>query len=246
MNKVLDKIFELLPLIDSDWKTHLDRLGIWDNVFDLYTEAKDGPEANRLLAFIVLAYHYRSEMIEISKDRLEVKRKIMIRVAGLGFKDSKVLSDAAVGLNSVTNRVAAWFVDEQKDWRWGDIISKIELHSRTNASVSHELEPDSDSAKRLEMATKLRKDADLMWNEIRREFLPLDNALVAEGKPKITENLSSKDFTSWEAYVRKIQQEKKRQQQEAEDDAELLKEAKRKQKEDDKIQRDAAKAESPF
>lgn len=241
MDKVLEKIYELLSSIDTDWKIHLDRLGIWDNVFDLYTEAKDGPEANRLLAFIALAYHYRSEMIELSKDRLEVKRKIMIRVAGLGFKDSKVLSDAAAGLNSVTNRVAAWFVDEQKDWRWGDIISKIELHSRTNAAISHELEPDSDSAKRLEMATKLRKDADLMWNEIRREFLPLDNAMVSEGKSKITDNLSTKDFTSWEAYVRKISQKKKRQQEEAQADADLLKEAKRQQKENDKIMKDSAK-----
>lgn len=241
MDKVLEKIYELLPTMDSDWKTHLDRLGIWDRVSILYSEANNGPEANRLLAFIVLAYHYRSDMIEIAKDRLEVKRKIMIRVAGLGFKDSKILSDAAVGLSAVSNKVSAWFVDEQKDWRWGDIISKIELHSRTIASISHELEPDDSSIKRLDGSTKLRKDADAMWNEIRREFLPLDNALTAEGKPKITDTLSVKDFTSWESYVRKISQEKKRIQQQEEDDAELLKEAKRQQKENDKIMKDASK-----
>lgn len=244
MDKVLEKIYELLSEVDSDWKTHLDRLGIWNNVYPLYTQAKNGPEANKALAFIVLAYHYKSEMIEIARDRLEVKRKIIIRVAGLAYKESKLLSDAAIGLSPVINSVAAWFVDEQKDWRWGDIISKIELHSRTQAANSNELEPTVESAKRLKEATILRKEADVMWNEIRREFLPLDNALVSEGKSKITENLSTKDFTSWEGYVRGIQQEKKRLQEIEENNAEMVKESKRQAKEDEKIQKDAAKIKS--
>jgi hypothetical protein len=240
-NKLLEKIHELLPVVDSDWKPHLDRLGIWGNVFNLYAEAPDGPTANKLLAFIVLAYNYQSEMIELSKDRLEVKRRIMIRVAGLSYTESKILADAAVGLNTVVNKVAAWHVEEQKDWRWGDIISKIEYHSRVNADVSLELDLDSDGAKKLEAATKLRRDAAIMWDEIRREFLPLDNALTAEGKPKITDNIKVSDFTSWEGYIRQKNFEKKRLQQEEENTAEMLKESKRQEKENNKIQKDSAK-----
>lgn len=240
-NKLLEKIHELLPVIDSDWKTHLDRLGIWGNVFNLYAEAPDGPTANKLLAFIVLAYNYQSEMIELSKDRLEVKRRIMIRVAGLTFTESKILADAAAGLNQVVNKIAAWHVEEQKDWRWGDIITKIELHSRVMADISHQLDVDSDSAKNLEAATKLRKDAAIMWEEIRREFLPLDNALAAEGKQKITDNIKVSDFTSWEGYIRQKNFEKKRLEQEAELAAEMIRESKRQEKENNKIQKDSAK-----
>lgn len=240
-NKLLEKIYELLPEVESDWKTHLDRLGIWQNVFNLYAEAPDGSTANKLLAFVVLAYNYQSEMIELVKDRLEVKRRIMIRVAGLKYTESKILSDAAVGLNTVVNKVAAWHVEEQKDWRWGDIISKIEYHSRVNADVSLELDLDADAAKKLAAATTLRREAATMWDEIRREFLPLDNALTAEGKPKITDNIKVSDFTSWEGYIRQKNFEKKRQQQEEENEAEMVKESRRQEKENDKIQKQSAK-----
>ncbi len=232
MTDHLDKIYDLTQNMGSNWKESLDKMGLWNTFFDLYAESGDNKTGNILVAFVVFAYNYKSDMIEFSKDRLDTKRRIMIKFGGLLAMDNKLLHDAAFGLNSTTNRVSGKYVEDQKDWRWPDVISKIELHSRLNALASSNLIPDSDLSKMLKDATVGRKEAQEMWNDLRREYLPLDNALAAEGKPKLTERMI--DFTNWESYIRSIKTEKKRQQDEEEAIREKAKEIIKQQKEKEK------------
>lgn len=240
MTEHLDKIYDLTHDIDSNWKESLDKMGLWNTFFDLYAEAGDNKRGNILVAFVVFAYNYKSDMIEFSKDRLDTKRRIMVKFGGVLAMDDKLLHDAAFGLNSAVNRASGKYVEDQRDWRWPDIISKIEIHSRVNALAASNLLPDSDLSKMLKDATIGRKEAQDMWNDIRREYLPLDNALTLEGKPKLTDRMT--DFTNWESYIRSIKNEKKRQQDEEEAVREKAKEIIKQQKEKEKEAEKSSKA----
>lgn len=229
-----DRILGLIRNMNADWKDDLDRMGLWDNFYNLYALADDNKKGNILVGFVALAYNYRSDMIEISKDRLETKRRIMIKLGGLTAMDDKLLHDSAYGLNDTVNRVAGWYANDQKDWRWPDIISKIELHSRANALSAASLFPDSEVAKLLKEATLARKEAQEMWNDLRREYLPLDNALAAEGLVKLTDRMTV-DFANWESYIRALKTEEKKVKDEEQAIRDKAKEIIKQQKDAEKL-----------
>jgi hypothetical protein len=196
---ILETFRNLKRKLDENWTEELTELGIWDEVAMLYADTPQRRDANIIVAYIVFAYHSKSEYIDPFKDRLENKRSIMMRLGGKDCFSRELFLDAVLGGNAIIDEVIEFFINDQRDWRWSTIISNMEFASKVTAKSR--TEDFKESADWLELADKRRDKADKLLEEIREEFVALDSVLEKEGKPKITERTD--DFMSWELYNHK-------------------------------------------
>lgn len=127
MSKILDSILTLKSDMAASWMREFDRINIWEDVRVLYDMGWENEFTNRIVAYIVLAYDNESGWVEIHKDRMENKQKIMQRLGG-NLKDPIIRSIIADELGEVAE-VIGWFVAYQQDWRWETIIACFQYHS---------------------------------------------------------------------------------------------------------------------
>lgn len=209
--RALIKILELKRTLDTDWSDDLEKVNIWSSEmkymhsFIRFEREQERSMANAILAFIVLAYDASSEFIEPMKDRIENKRSIMKRIAGADALTKEMYIEAVLGDDGGPIDMAInWYIENQKDWRWGEIIDGMETHSKgllLNRSASTPGEMKEMAPVRLAgEASRLKSDKYL--EEIRQEYNDLDTALEKENKPKLTDRLSN-DYLSYELHVMK-------------------------------------------
>jgi len=204
-SRVLQKILELKKRPEILWIDELYKLNIWDDLEPFYKEINDHKIANTILAFIVLSYDASSEYLELTRDRIENKRKIMMHLAGPDCFSRELYLNAVIGdEGGILDRTIEWYVNRQTDWRWKTIIGNIEFHSRAYAlsNGSTSVSDMKDSGATLTVADQRRERADQLIETIRKEFVELDDALEKEGRTKITERLKN-DYSSWELFVLK-------------------------------------------
>lgn len=208
--RLLQKIESLRKNMESDWQPDLEKLNVWNDVDEFYYEIlKDNERwvANTIFAFVVLAYHATSEWLQISGDRLENKKKIMKSLVGISWQTNPALVDAVLG-DSTENthgridKLIEWFINDQKDWRWSEIISNKEFYSKANilAQGANSIKDMKEAGQMKESARLLNEKADQYLDAIRKEYVDLDSALKKEGKVMITERLAN-DKSSWELFI---------------------------------------------
>lgn len=210
--RILNKIEKLKNNMESDWTEELDKLNLWIDLEEFYIEVMRDHErwvANTIFAFIVLSYDASSEYLQITGDRLDNKKNIMKRLAGPSYQTNPILVEAILGDSTEDERgkidkVIEWYIDRQKDWRWKEIVSDTEFHSRALAlaqgAVSVKEMKEAGAMK--EFASSLRLKADEFLDAIRKEYVDLDSALKKEGKMMITDRLAN-DHSSWELFILK-------------------------------------------
>jgi len=210
--RVLNKINKLKNDIESDWTQELDNLNLWIDLEEFYNEIMRKHErwiANTIFAFIVLSYDASSEYLQITGDRIDNKRNIMKRLAGPSYQTNPILVEAILGDSSETERgiidkTIEWYIDRQKDWRWKEIMSNTEFHSRalvlSQGSTSVKEMKEAGALK--EYATVLIEKAYSYLDAIRKEYVDLDSQLKKEGKVMITDRLAN-DHLSWELFILK-------------------------------------------
>lgn len=208
--RILQKIELLRKDMEADWTSELDKLNIWNDVDEFYYEIlKDNERwvANTIFAFVVLAYHASSDWLQITGDRLENKKKIMKSLVGISWQTNPVLVDAVLG-DSTENthgridKLIEWFINDQKDWRWSEVISNKEFYSKANilAQGANSIKDMKEAGQMKREATELNLKADGFLDAIRKEYVDLDSALKKEGRVMITERLAN-DKSSWELFI---------------------------------------------
>lgn len=206
--RIFERVHQVLrKRLDDDWTADLDELNIWHELIEFYSyisALSSRRDANVVFAFIVFSYDASSTFLEPSVDRLLVKRSIMKRLAGDGWETTPLFLNAVLGdEKGVIDRTVEWYINRQKDWRWTDWIANTEFHARASAlSQGTTIEEMKDSDIMLTKANLRRVAADATMEEMRRDFMDIDESLKQEGKPKLTERLQN-DPTSWELFVYK-------------------------------------------
>lgn len=208
--RLLQKIEVLRKDMESDWTEALDKLNVWTDVEEFYIEIMRSNErwvANTIFAFVVLAYHPSSDWLQITGDRLDNKKKIMRSLAGISYQTNPVLVDAVLGdstdsVHGTIDKLIEWFINDQKDWRWSEIVSNKEFYSKANilAQGANSIKDMKEAGQMKREATELNIKADGFLDAIRKEFVDLDSALKKEGRVMITERLAN-DKSSWELFI---------------------------------------------
>lgn len=210
--RILQKVSELIKNMEADWQPDLEKLNVWNDVDEFYYDIMGGDEdkrwiANTIFAFVVLAYHASSDWLQITGDRLENKKKIMKSLAGISYQTNPVLVDAILGDSTDSShgridKLIEWFINDQKDWRWSEIISNKEFYSKANilAQGANSIKDMKEAGQMKREATELNLKADGFLDAIRKEYVDLDSALKKEGKVMITERLAN-DKSSWELFI---------------------------------------------
>jgi hypothetical protein len=220
--KILERILFLVRTEpESDWEPHLVELNIWDDVCPLYYKfPKETRKPNMIFAYIVLAYDKDSPRLDINMDRMELKRKIIISLAGVGAFADVDYADAAVGVESPYNEVIEFYVTLQKDKRFQDIIAFYDYHRKASAMsmMANTIKDMEYIGKVLKIATGLRTDADALLKEIQQENVYIDSSLQKEGRDKLSDRLEG-DHNSHEVYMMSLN---KKPQDWAEDPDDIL------------------------
>jgi hypothetical protein len=198
---MIDFIISKIKLLSSSWVDELELMNVYEDVEPLYNIKDKGYNPNVALAFIILSYDRRSEWIQIHKDRIENKTKIMQTIAGLSCMSVERYANIVKGKDDAANQVISWFLDYQKDWRWKTIVRCFEYHSTVMNMPQMGTSKDTlDIGRCITEAVNKRKEGEKLWKEIKTEFVNLDTILEQEGKHKITENI---DFMSHEQFILK-------------------------------------------
>jgi hypothetical protein len=123
-NKILDFVYYHKNELDEDWRPKLDRMNIWNDVGELWF-GTDQYESNVIFAYMVLAYSNLSDMLDAHKNRYDNKLKILTHLVGPSCLTNERYRDMLYNQDKVLNRIIKWYIEYQKDWRWGKIASRV-------------------------------------------------------------------------------------------------------------------------
>lgn len=233
MSKILEIVQKRKNKLDESWMDDFEELNIDRELSFMYKSGLSVLEANIIFSFIILSYDKSSGWIEMHKNRMDNKKRIMTKLGG--DLNNKVFADAVDNSSLFAQNIKVWFMRYIRDWRWETIMAYFDYHSEMMKfggfktieeieDVSYEdlgeegggiqevktvkaipvdklAKGNIDKGSNLEKATQLRKQAEEMWEEIKKEFMVTDTVLEREGSMKIT---STVDPESWEQFIRSL------------------------------------------
>jgi hypothetical protein len=204
MDKVLKLISKLSKDLNKDWSEDLKRINIYQDVDVLYS-TYDMHHANCILAFIIFSFHSESERLELHKDRLENKTKIMCSLVGDWAMTIKEFKDSVDGNDKAANEVINWIFEYQKDWRWTQVELDFSYHAQiremTKSISSTEDAKDAlQKGKCIEEALKRRRQGEALLKEMQQDYMNLDTIAKQENRNEPTKEI--KGIMSWEDHKR--------------------------------------------
>jgi hypothetical protein len=186
-------------------------------------------ETNALVCFIIFAYDPDSSWLDLRKDRIENKHRI---IEGLGMNPIHSPFDKVLnGENEKISDICLNFLLNLTDWRWQTVFSLLEYHAKmirycyqnTESEMSFEKldgegqkqtlfeDLDEDKVSKinknkgelLELAIKRRKQADELLSEIRKDFVNTDASTNADFGFMFSETAKEKvDILSWRHFIK--------------------------------------------
>lgn len=218
--RILEAIQRLRRRLEDNWEEELERLNIADELYDFYNEIGDRLTANTIFAFIVFAYDASSEYIETTKDRLENKKSILIRLAGPSCLTKAIYVDALMGdteggNQGIIDKTIEWYINRQRDWRWTNIMSGMEFYSKAVSmqSTASTISDMRDMGVLLREAEARREKAEAYLEQIKNEYVDIDGQLDKEKRIKMTDRLRN-DYTGWELHVLQLKERQRREEEE--------------------------------
>lgn len=230
MQRAVELIKQIGADLKKDWKTELRDYNMPDTFPNIYTET-NVEDSNRIICFIVYAYSPDSLWLDLKKDRMENKLKILHNLdADVG---SQLFQDVITNKNDIVGMAIFDFLEGLKSWKWRAIFDLLDYSSKmfrfatqeTEAertfekmnkdgevkSMTHELEIDvvskvnKEKGLLLNQAIEKRRQADLLLDEIRKEFVVTDTATQSEFNFTFTDTAKKRDIMSWNAYIKNKQ-----------------------------------------
>lgn len=216
--KVLEKVMVLKRTLDEDWTEEFEKLNLWVDLKDFYnyiifTRQTNRRVANSIFTYIVLAYDASSDFLDPTRDRTVTTRRIMTMIAGEESIKKDIFLEALLGDDLETetgkvkgpiNKVKGWYIDRQKDWRFSEVINGFEFHSKATMLLreADSFDKMKEAAPVMEMANKMRLNADKLLLDLQKEYSDLDKVLDDEGQTPLTDRLEQ-DHLSFELSILK-------------------------------------------
>lgn len=185
-------------------------------------------DKNRVVCYIVFAYSPESQWVDLQKDRMDVRVKILDRL-GANTKDElflSILDDRSdlVGISLFK------YLEELKDYRWQQVFSYLDFaaklyrfaHKNTPEEKTWE-EINKDGNKQtlkedidLDKVAKINKEksnlledsfakreaASALIDKIKRDFVQTDNATQQDFGFNFSETSKKRDPLSWRQFIR--------------------------------------------
>jgi hypothetical protein len=199
-DKIIRAVYAHKDELESNWSIWQKEMNIFTDIQELYSEISIH-DANAIFTFIVMAYHNESKWIDIHKDRLENKKKIMTTILGEWALGEELFADVIYGRYPVANTITNWLLDYLKDWRWTAIEALNTLQALSAESVRNSANVDDllAKSKALSAGIKGRQESERLLSQIQEEFITTDHALEMEGQVKLSDRISGN--TSWEEFI---------------------------------------------
>lgn len=229
MQKALSLAIQIRKDLDKGWQNQLEEYGLHHIFFPIY-KMNDASleEMNTIICYIIYAYSPDSLWLDIKKDRIDNKKRILHNLdADISKKIFKDIVNNSI--NDTIGTSIFSFLEELKDWRWKVVFDLLEYAARmsrfANAETSAEKtktkgkgenevaviasididiisKVNKEKGQLLQMSIEKRRQADDMINQIRKEFVATDNAVQGDFNFQYTESAKKKDIMSWADFIR--------------------------------------------
>lgn len=215
--------------LDKNWTDILEQNNI-HSVFGAIYSIKDVAieDQNRIISFIIYAYSPDSLWLDLKKDRIDNKKRILeslgANLTSAIFKKVLYNSEDIVGM-CIFN-----FMEELKTWKWPIIFTLLDYSAKMQRFSGEQTEPEKkwdeldkaggkhtlteqldiadilkankEKGSLLQLAIEKRIQADSMIAEIEKDFLSTDIASQEDFGFKFTETAKKRDVMSWREFIR--------------------------------------------
>lgn len=235
MQKAVDLIKSITKDLSKDYSDKLSEYNMPVSFNNIYANIPDIKNANTVMCFIVYAYSPESLWLDLKKDRLENKIKIL---DNLGADiSSNLFQDVLNGRDNIAGMATFDFLEGLKSWKWRAIFDLLDYSSKMFRFATQETESEKSYEKMnkegevksisseydidtiakvnkekgvlLDYAITKRKQADNLLEEIRKEFVTTDNATQGDFGFSFTDTSQKRDILSWRTFVTELNNKKK-------------------------------------
>jgi hypothetical protein len=233
MQHAIDLVKKIREDLSKDWKEELVDYDMPSTFLNLYS-LENYKIANTIICFIVYAYSPESLWLDLRKDRLENKIKILSNMnAETG---NKIFQDLVNNKHEKSNMAIFDFLEGLKNWKWRAIFDLLDYSSKMFRFATQETESGKSSDKMnkageketlveefnidtiskvnkekgiiLDQAIAKRKQADDLFEEIRKDFVATDNATKSDFNFTFTDTAKKRDIMSWRDFIKKNNEDK--------------------------------------
>lgn len=234
MIKALELAKKIKDQLDKNWLPDLIDNDLNDIFKPCYSLNLSIEDCNRVICFIIYAYSPESLWLDLKKDRLENKEKILSNLgADLSSKSFKEIINSK---NDIVGDCIFSYLENSKNWKFRAIFDLLEYSAKmfrfanedTGTEVTHEkmnkegnpvaltAELDAETIVKInkgkselqDIAIAKRKKADELLEEIRKEFVNTDNATKNDFGFSFTDTSKKRDILSWRAFIRERNEKK--------------------------------------
>lgn len=234
MHKNIEAAKTISQSLKENHKELLEDVNLKEVFAEIFKMGFSQTEENRLICFVIYAYDPDSPKLNIQKDRYDNKYQILKNLGAA--VDNANMQQILTADNEQFNMIALHFLETLTNWKWIQIFSYLEYHSKMirfaneKTSTEKSFKVDKEGVKTvteeydvetiakvnknkgelLNQAQDARKKAELLLEEIRKEFMLTDNATQQDFGFNFTDTSKKKvDIMSWRAYIREYQDRKK-------------------------------------
>ncbi|HNU13635.1 MAG TPA: hypothetical protein PKI55_04195 [Chitinophagaceae bacterium] len=202
--------------------------GLWECFCHIYESAEKIADKNRLVCYVNYAYNPESYWLDLKKDRIDNKTRILVNLEAEIKSDlyKKILKD---NHEPVLRSIFA-FLEELKDWRWRAVYDYLDYAAKISRFAINETEEERQYEKKakdgqietyteeidieviakvnkqkgelLNQAHKAREKAEEIMREIRKDFAPTDDATQSDFGFSFSDTAKKKNIMSWREFIR--------------------------------------------
>jgi hypothetical protein len=228
MQKGIELAKKIAKSLDQDHRELLSEFNYHNTLGAIYAIPNVAVEDhNRIICFIIYAYTPNNLWLDLKKDRMENKRKILDSL-GANLK-LEIFKDVLHGSSDIVGMCIFNYLEELKDWRWPvifdlldwsgkmrrfsgkDTESEIKWDEMNKSGEKETFKQEVDintiisanekKGKLLDMAIAKRKQADEMTKELEKDYVETDTATQSDFGFKFTDTPKKRDILSWRQFI---------------------------------------------
>lgn len=214
-NNPVELIKKLVKNLESDWIPELEDYNLHKDFYGIYGMDLPIKERNIIIAFVVFAYDNKSTWLDIRRDRLEDKKKIL---KGLGANpNDELFSNILNGENKDVQEVYMKYLHNQKDARFRTVLTCFEFYSTNMITINEKIDTlladdkiekiKNERAKLLQECIRIQKVGEDLLKEIKTDYAQLDKITETELGFEYTEP-DTYDIMFWSHFIERRNKKK--------------------------------------
>lgn len=237
MQKGVNLALKMSRDLGKNWSSEIEDINLHAIFRPIYKRSENIIKLNAIVAFIIFAYDNDSTWLDLKKDRLENKIRIL---NGLDIDvDDHLMLIAKNEIDSI-NEVIVEYLIETSTWEFKTVCTLLDYHSNMIRFVSKKTETgksvdeldgegnkhtlveeyDIDTITKvnekkgllLEKAIEAREKADVLLAKIRKDFVQMDHAVQSDFgfSPTEPQKIDPESWRGWVKHVLLPSKEKKK------------------------------------